>query len=279
MQQGANRRYGGIRSKHPTLAARAALEAARRVSAIHPPEDGDEEDEDEQDDGQRPNFAERFLLGTCLVSDTRASPDIIANEENTFNINDLWVSAAAAQDTAVFEDEDEEMGDTTPGEESDGETPQPSPGIDSFPPNSASLRRKHKQRIVSGNSLRIPSRRFSGTRRFSTASGNVPAIFANTGLHSPAQIQLAEEDNDPFFGTPQSERRAPPLGGLSVIAEGRAHAHERSPLVSPTNGMGVGEKPASTWKSLPLMMIVQVCLPFSSELMAVWSSSTTQHDP
>jgi hypothetical protein len=169
------------------------------------------------------------------------------------------------------------MEDTTPGNGSeDDETPQPSPGIDSFPPNSASLRRKHKQRIVSGNSLRIPSRRFSGTRRFSTASGNVPAIFSNTGLHSPAGIQLAEDESDPFFGTPQSERRAPPLGGLSVIAEGRAH--ERSPLVSPTNGMGVSEKPASTWKSLPLMMIVQVCFIYKNELKAVRSSSTTQHD-
>jgi hypothetical protein len=57
----ANGRYGGIRSKHPTLAARAAMEAARRVSAIHP-EDEEEYDE-EQEDEQRPNFAERFLLG------------------------------------------------------------------------------------------------------------------------------------------------------------------------------------------------------------------------
>ena len=170
------------------------------------------------------------------------------------------------------------MEDTTPGNGSDDdETPQPSPGIDSFPPNSASLRRKHKQRIVSGNSLRIPSRRFSGTRRFSTASGNVPAIFSNTGLNSPAGIQLGEDESDPFFGTPQSERRAPPLGGLSVIAEGRAH--ERSPLVSPTNGMGVVEKPVSTWKSLPLMMIVQVCCIECIELMLVRSSSTSQHHP
>jgi len=179
-----------------------------------------------------------------------------ANEENTFNINDLWVSAAAAQDTAVFDDEDEELDDTTPAEGSDGETPQPSPGIETFPPNSASLRRKHKQRIVSGNSLRIPSRRFSGTRRFSTASGTIPAIFANTGLHESAPINLGEDESDPFFGTPQSERRQPPLGGLSVIAEGRAH--ERSPLVSPMTGMEGAEKPLSTWQSLPLMMIVQV---------------------
>jgi hypothetical protein len=60
----ADGRYGGIRSKHPTLAARAAMEAARRVSAIHP-EDEEEYDEDQEDE-QRPNFAERFLLGMSL---------------------------------------------------------------------------------------------------------------------------------------------------------------------------------------------------------------------
>jgi hypothetical protein len=66
----ADSRYGGIRSKHPTLAARAALEAARRVSAIQPLADGEEEDEDQQEDEQRPNFAERFLLGTSsTISD------------------------------------------------------------------------------------------------------------------------------------------------------------------------------------------------------------------
>lgn len=52
-------RYGGIRSKHPTLAARAALDAARRVSTADGPDDG--EDEEEQ---SRPlNFAQKLLLG------------------------------------------------------------------------------------------------------------------------------------------------------------------------------------------------------------------------
>ena len=61
--------YGGIRSKHPTLAARAAMEAARRVSAIHP-EDEEEYDE-EQEDEQKPNFAERFLLGMSQTHSSR----------------------------------------------------------------------------------------------------------------------------------------------------------------------------------------------------------------
>jgi len=65
----ADGRYGGIRSKHPTLAARAAMEAARRVSAIHP-EDEEEYDE-EQEDEQKPNFAERFLLGISQTYSSR----------------------------------------------------------------------------------------------------------------------------------------------------------------------------------------------------------------
>lgn len=56
-------RYGGIRSKHPTLAARAALEAARRVSAIQQPDDGEDSQEDEEEEERRPNFAQRLLLG------------------------------------------------------------------------------------------------------------------------------------------------------------------------------------------------------------------------
>jgi hypothetical protein len=59
----ADGRYGGIRSKHPTLAARAAMEAARRVSAFNMPEDGDEDEEQEEEEEQRPNFAQRLLLG------------------------------------------------------------------------------------------------------------------------------------------------------------------------------------------------------------------------
>lgn len=60
--------YGGIRSKHPTLAARAALDAARRVSAAtHRPMDEDEEDAESS-----LGFAQKFLLGGfcfCLRTD------------------------------------------------------------------------------------------------------------------------------------------------------------------------------------------------------------------
>lgn len=217
---------------------------------------------------------------SCLVCRTCLFPyqmrskltPLTANEENTFNINDLWVSAAVAGETAVFEDDDEEeMRASSQGEDEDEQeeddetTPQPSPSradslAPSFPPNSGSARRAPKQRIVSGASMRLPQHqhRFSTNRRFSTASGHMPAIFANSGVSEPAALALPVEDNsndDPFFGTPQSERRAPPLGGLSVITEGRAN-HERSPLISPSAEMVV-EKPVSTWKSLPIMMIIQ----------------------
>lgn len=39
------------------------MEAARRVSAFNMPEDGDEEEEEEVGEEQRPNFAQRLLLG------------------------------------------------------------------------------------------------------------------------------------------------------------------------------------------------------------------------
>ena len=56
--------YGGIRSKHPTLAARAALDAARRVStATHRPMD---EDDDESEPAL--GFAQKFLLGENMLS-------------------------------------------------------------------------------------------------------------------------------------------------------------------------------------------------------------------
>jgi hypothetical protein len=40
------------------------MEAARRVSAFNPPEDGEDEEDQEEEEEQRPNFAQRLLLGT-----------------------------------------------------------------------------------------------------------------------------------------------------------------------------------------------------------------------
>ena len=55
------RRYGGIRSKHPTLAARAALEAARRASQATYRQEG--EDEGEEQAEPRLGLAQKWLLG------------------------------------------------------------------------------------------------------------------------------------------------------------------------------------------------------------------------
>jgi hypothetical protein len=206
---------------------------------------------------------------------------MVANEENTFNINDLWVSAAVAQDTAVFEDDDDDMdGDETEREYDDddneeadtsrntnlnspNETPQPSPSL--LGPGAAG---RGKNRNVSGSLYRaLPAQHSSvnhGGRRFSTASGNLPAIFNNTGLRSPS-IALARdtppagrEDEDPFF-SPGPGTRAPTIGGLSVITErpGQASTVETSPLMSPAAGLQT-EKKQSSWHLLPWLMIVQV---------------------
>lgn len=62
----ANGSYGGIRSKHPTLAARAALEAARRASVATYYDE--EEEEAEASDSEPPlNFAQKLLLGENIL--------------------------------------------------------------------------------------------------------------------------------------------------------------------------------------------------------------------
>lgn len=238
--------YGGIRSKHPTLAARAAVDAARRASAAVGPFDPSEEDNSETSPAL--GFAQKLLL---------------ANEENTFNINDLWVSAAVAQDTSVFDDIDDEDEETN--DDAIDNTPQqpqvPTPGSGTMEEDSLRgsflQRRMTRNRIASGTTSThrmLAGHRLSvsqGGRRFSTSSGIIPAIFANTGLTTPP---VAAADSDPF-SSPATERR---YGALSAIAErpGTNHLSERSPLVSP----GIEEtKAPSTWNSLPLSMIVQVC--------------------
>lgn len=229
--------YGGIRSKHPTLAARAALEAARRVSAQVPLQD------DEEEEPKRLGFAQKLLL---------------ANEENTFNINDLWLSAAVAQDTAVFDDDEEEEdeGDAEEVEDAVDITPSGAPRS-SFARydtigSRASNRTFSRSRIVSNMSLARNSLLSPHGRRLSTASGAVPAIFNNTGLVEPPALlsPTAESQRDPFFPSPGGRRPAPNVGGLSAIAERSSIGHAES-------SADVAEKEQSTWKSLPLLMISQ----------------------
>ncbi|KAK8853268.1 hypothetical protein IAR55_003970 [Kwoniella newhampshirensis] len=249
--------YGGIRSKHPTLAARAAIEAARRAStAVGRPD----EDDDEEEEGAHGalGLAQKLLL---------------ANEENTFNINDLWVSAAVAQDTAVFDDDEETEEENHADGDEDGEvTPQASPAgtpTSQFNEHGGSVayRRMSRNRITSGSSSlfrTLPGHRLSvshGGRRFSTSSGHKPAIFGNTGVRTPpavftvgyeGQSPTADAGGDPFFASPRPQ----PVGGLSVISEGPAATSVENVVVSPAAGQ-VSEKPPSAFKSLPLQMILQ----------------------
>lgn len=115
----------------------------------------------------------------------------------------------------------------------------------------------------------------AGARRLSTASGHIPAIFANTGLQSPPAIAAAyddysplggaaaagaaNEESDPFFaGSPAATR---PLGGLSVISEGST-GHSRvvsANTVASTTGDAVAEKKPAVWSALPFLIISQVC--------------------
>lgn len=198
-----------------------------------------------------------------------------ANEENTFNINDLWVSAAVAQDTAVFDDEDE--ADLDEDNEALDVTPShsllPTPGSDRE--NSVSRRRNRLASSGQGVFRSMASHRLSvsqGGRRFSTSSGQMPAIFSNTGL-ATQPLALPEDSpgvtspSDPFF--PAQAGR----GGLSVIAE-RPLANEASPLISPVIEMN--ERPITTWKALPLMMIFQVSHRLRSPDVSTASSLCTE---
>jgi len=277
--------YGGIRSKHPTLAARAAVEAARRFShaTIRPSNEDDEEEE------PKLGLAQKLFLGRSYDLAHALS---LANEENTFNINDLWVSAAVAQDTAVFEDDDTEAESGAQSEDNEDEegTPQPSPGptpAQGLTPSihgsqgrasSFAGRRMSRNRITSGSVYKsLASHRMSmtqGGRRFSTSSGNMPAIYNNTGLqNAPGAIALpdtspsAQADQDPFFASPNANRTGGAIGGLSVISErpGQRNVRETSPLVSPEVQL-VSEKKESAWKLLPLLVISQVSIVSSCQL-------------
>ena len=169
------------------------------------------------------------------------------------------MSAAVAQETAVFEDddEDEEDGDEE-GDDTETHTPVFTPGSESAASGSVARRNaRDRGRVLSGRFGPIP-RRFSMSRKFSTSSGQLPAIFSNTGLSEPAialDQSTATSPSDPFFPSPAPGRTAP--GGLGAIAEGH-QVNETSPLVSPTAGMLDQPQATSTWKALPLLMILEV---------------------
>ncbi|KIR98446.1 hypothetical protein L804_04018 [Cryptococcus deuterogattii 2001/935-1] len=244
--------YGGIRSKHPTLAARAAVEAARRASAaVGRP---DQSDEEEGEMGNRALKVAQSLL--------------LANEENTFNINDLWVSAAVAQDSAVFEDE-EETEDDQEDVETVPDTSFASPSLHALSPSThdspqadLSFRRSSGARLTSMGNIslhrNLPGHRLSvshGGRRFSTTSGHMPAIFANTGVKTPPAVAAAYEAESPRHEAESFFRAAstsPDHGrdssrGLSAIAEGP----------DADVAVQIAEKEASSFSLLPVQVIIQ----------------------
>lgn len=260
--------YGGIRSKHPTLAARRAIEAARRLSAVQGRGSVGAEDAD-----RNVSFATKLLL---------------ANEDNTFNINDLWLSAAVAQDTAVFDDDDEydedlaeDDDDTRDGnlvdiddasssvvDTEDAGTPLQSgfsspvtqlgsPSRSNFSRTRTASLRYGRPRVFSTASTTAGFRRPSGlsSRRHSGSSNVVPAIFSNTGLTSTPGItpyeEPAEEGNDLFSPTGTVRRIGVPA--LTAIHE----QQQSSPTPSTSASTQITEKPTSRWKLLPLLVISQ----------------------
>ncbi|GMK57099.1 hypothetical protein CspeluHIS016_0309390 [Cutaneotrichosporon spelunceum] len=263
--------YGGIRSKHPTLAARRAIEAARRRTAA----DGGSGSVGAEDADRNVSFATKLLL---------------ANEENNFNINDLWLSAAVAQDTAVFDDDDEydedlddddEIMETQDGnlvdlddasssvvaaEDSSSGTPLhsafssttthlDSPSHTHFPRNRTASHRYGRSRVFSTASTSAGFRAPSGmsSRRQSGSSNVVPAIFSNTGLASTPGIAAFEEpaeDGSDLFSPTGTVRRMPALTAIS-------EQQQSSPVESSSASTQVAEKPTSRWKLLPLLVIAQ----------------------
>jgi hypothetical protein len=207
-----------------------------------------------------------------------------ANEENTFNINDLWVSAAIAANTSVFDDEeneDDEEGDMSQDAEADESASQsrlntPSrlsrSGGSPYRNDDSSLlgvpetlgepsTKTHLAGRVSfgaGNTSRnqtLP--RVSGafsSRRFSAASNVMPAIFENTGLQTPPAIAAAY-DVDPLSQptSPGIYRDRSPLAGLSAIDENTVKDHS-APIVEVTHSEDAGKG----WQALPKLIILQV---------------------
>lgn len=212
---------------------------------------------------------------------------LLANEENTFNLNELWVSAAtAAEDSAVFEDEESEdqQGDDDQEEEDESQpdsrlqTPsrragsispftERSPLIDADTPASGGKNRlSGLTDATAGPPRSLGMQRVSvSARRFSTTSGHMPSIFANTGLQTPPAIAAAYDSEylAPAPAEPEETRSHPQ--GLSAIHEGVAKG---SPSQSERGTVRLHEEqvpPAevrggSNFAVLPFLIIAQSAL-------------------
>jgi hypothetical protein len=188
-------------------------------------------------------------------------------------LNELWVSAAtAAEESAVFEDEDydedsgiEDTGrDTldTPSRRPPSVSPyhERSPLLEIPDPSGAVPKPRLSGMGETGITQRILSgqhRVSSSTRRFSTISGHLPAIYANTGLQTPPAIAAAYE---PDYLDRVGEETHP---GLSAIQEGPANTASSPSRTVRINEEEVDEpevKPdaqESNFKALPKLIILQ----------------------
>lgn len=214
-----------------------------------------------------------------ITSDPYTEPKvIIANEENTFNLNELWVSAAtAAEDSAVFEDEDDEDEDQAEDDSQAGSrlaTPSRSnfagaspyrdrsplldiPEPDHTPkPRLGGLSEAGLNNRLSSNLQRVSV----SSRRFSTVSRHLPAIYSNTGLQTPPAIAAAYE-SDYLDSQGDGPSHA---GGMSAIHEGhtaepsaasetgtiRLRTETDEPEITPSAG-------ESNFRALPKLIILQ----------------------
>ncbi len=212
-------------------------------------------------------------------------PHYLANEENTFSINDLWVSAAIAQDTAVFDEDDEDTEDYIEEDDEQGDdgrayTDSISRGTSSAPLGHRPLRMFRTMSAERSPLLESPSvppkvrlagiegsfspaptaaghRTFSmgrvsgshASRRFSTAShSGMPAIFANTGLNTPPAIAAAYEQ-EPLYSTASSPGGAglsvPPVTEHTLLSPGGLSAIEERERPASVTASGFSEAPAS----------------------------------
>ncbi|KAJ9116389.1 hypothetical protein QFC22_004830 [Naganishia vaughanmartiniae] len=266
MSMGGAHGYGAIRRKRESMAARASRRESMATVRIN--DDGKVEDFNEEEEPV--SLARRLLL---------------ANEENTFNINDLWVSAAIAADISVFDDEenDEEDGDVTEDTDADQSASQSRLNTPSRPSRTGDSPYRNEDSTMLGvldtlgessSKSRLAGRvsfgagtasrnqtlpRVSGafsSRRFSTTSGAMPAIFANTGLQTPPAIAAAY-DVDPLSQptSPTIYRDRSPLAGLSAIDENTVK--DDLPSVLEAIDSAGAEK---GWQALPKLIILQYAL-------------------
>ncbi|KAJ9099285.1 hypothetical protein QFC21_004166 [Naganishia friedmannii] len=264
MSMGGAHGYGAIRRKRESMAARASRRESMATVRIN--DNGEVEDINEAEEPV--SLARRLLL---------------ANEENTFNINDLWVSAAIAADTSVFDDDenDDDEGDMTEDMDADQSAPPSRLNTPSRPSRSGDSPYRNEDSSLLGVSdtlgepsskTRLAGRvsfgavtasrnqtlsRVSGafsSRRFSAASGAMPAIFANTGLQTPPAIAAAY-DVDPLSQptSPAIYRDRSPLAGLSAIDENTVKDH-----LPPAVEVATTEDAGKGWQALPKLIILQV---------------------